>query len=143
VHTVIAASIAIGVLWDVLVVRLMGGRLIDALAPAWLLAGSIAGVVAGLFTIRTRQWQEGRETVLHGIATYYLGMVVYWGSFVVLQRILLSIQHRGWTDFDLQDHLTLILLFLAYGTLPFGLLLIPLTFLSRYVLWKLYTESSA
>jgi hypothetical protein len=138
----VAASIGLGLVWNLLAVRLMGGRAVDALAPAWLLAGGIAGLAAGLFTVRSRR-REGRETLLHGLATYYLGIVVYWLSFVVVQRILLSLRHGGWTDFDLRDHLMLILTLLSYGTVPYGLVLIPLCFATRYVVWRVYLRYAA
>ena len=141
-RSVIPVSIALGIVWNVIAVRLMGGRMVDALAPAWLLAGALAGAAGGAFTVWSRQRRDGRESLLYGIATYYLGIVVYWASYVVIQRIILCVQHGGWTDFDLRDHLSLIVTFLMYGTVWFGLILIPLCFLSRHVIWKIYTRNA-
>ena len=142
-RTVIPVSIALGIVWNVVAVCLMGGSLLDALAPAWLLAGALAGVAAGVFTIWSRRRRDGRESFLYGIANYYLGIFVYWVSFVVIQRAIMCVQHGGWTDFDLHDHLKLILMFLLYGTVWFGVILIPFCFLSRYVLWTIYTRNAA
>lgn len=142
-QTVLPISIALGIVWNVIAVCLMGGRLTHALRPVWLLAGALAGVAAGLFTIWSRRRSDGRESLLYGIATYYLGIFVYWLSFVVIQRVILCVQSGGWTDFNLRDHLRLILVFLGYGTAWFGVILIPLSFLSRQVLWKMYSRNTA
>jgi hypothetical protein len=142
-RTVIPVSIVLGIVWNVVAVCLMGGRPLDAFAPGWLLAGALAGLAAGVFTIWSRRRRDGRESFLYGIANYYLGIFVYWASFVVIQRAIMCVQHGGWTDFDLHDHLNLILIFLLYGTVWFGVILIPFCFLSRYVLWTIYTRNTA
>jgi len=142
-RTVIPVSIALGIVWDVIAVRLMGGKFVDAFSPAWLVSGALAGISAGLFTIWSRRRREGRESFFHIVATYYLGIFVYWIGIVVIARAILCVQHGGWTDFGLRDHLKMILIFLTYGTYPFGLILIPLSLLSRNVLWKIYTRNVA
>lgn len=116
----------------------MGGRIVDALSSAWLPAGAIAGLVAGGYAIQSRRRRDGQESLLHGVAGYYLGIVAYWLSYVVIERLRLCYEHGGWTDFDLHDHLSLILIFLLYGTFWYGIFLIPLNFLSRHLLWKVY-----
>ncbi len=135
---VIVVSVVFGILWNIAAVRLMGGGLPEACRPTWLLAGVAAGVAAGLFTIWSRTRRDGRETLLYGIATYYVAIVVYWAIFVVLERINMCIQWGGWTDFDLHDHLTMVLMFFVYGTLPWGIVLIPLCLLSRELIWRAY-----
>ena len=85
-RTVIPVSIALGIIWNLLAIWLLGGRVVDALTPGWLLAGALAGVAAGVFTMWSRRQRDGEESVLYGIATYYLGILVYWGSFVVIER---------------------------------------------------------
>jgi hypothetical protein len=142
-RTVISVSIALGIVWNVVAVCLMSGRLLDAFTPGWLLAGALAGVAAGLFTIWSRRRRDGRESFFYGIANYYLGIFVYWASFVVIQRVIMCVQHGGWTDFDLHDHLNLILIFLIHGTVWSGVILIPFCFLSRYVIWTIYTRNAA
>ena len=141
-YTVILVSIALGVVWNGIAVRLMGGTFADAFSLGWIIAGAIAGVAAGVFTIWSRRRRDGRESVFFGIATYYLGIFVYWVSYVVIQRAIICLQHGGWTDFNLHDHLQLILVFLVYGTVYIGVVLIPMSFASRYVLWKIYTAPS-
>ena len=142
-RTVILASIILGTLWNIVAICLMRGKLVDAFSPGWLLAGAIAGVAAGMFTIWSRRRRDGQESFFYGVANYYLGILVYWGSFVVIERIIMCVKHRGWTDFDLRDHLNLILMFLIYGTVWYGVILIPLSFLSRHVLWKIYIRQTA
>jgi hypothetical protein len=135
---VIPFSIAVGLLWNFLAVRMMGGDFRDALRPSMLIAGATAGLSTGLFTIWSRQRRGGAESFLHVLATFYLGIIVYWLSLLFVERIIMCVQHGGWTDFDLHDHLSLILIFLGYGTILYGIFLIPLTFLSRYLVWKMY-----
>jgi hypothetical protein len=142
-RAVISFSILLGLVWNTMVVRLMGGHLADVFRPSWLLAGAIAGAVAGWFTVWSRKRQGGAESFLYGVATYHLGMLTYWASFVVFERVWMCLQHGAWTDFDLRDHLVLIWLFFFYGTICFGILLIPLSFLSRYFVWRIYRKFTA
>lgn len=135
-------SILLGLAWNAIVSALMSGRPQDAFTPSWLAAGAIAGLTCGRYTVRSRLRRDGAESFAHVLATYYLGMVVYWAVFVVVQRVTLCIRARGWTDFDLHDHLVLIWWFFAYGTLKYGILLIPLAFLSRLVIWKVHRASA-
>jgi len=141
-RAVIPVSIALGIIWNVIVVCLMGGTVADAFTLPWLPAGALAGVAGGVFTVWSRRRRDGDESVLYGIATYYLGILVYWGSFVVIERAIMCVEHGGWTGFDLHDHLRLILTFVAYGSVC-GVLLIPLCFLSRYALWEIYIRTAA
>jgi hypothetical protein len=48
----------------------------------------------------------------------------------------------GWTDFDLADHLGLIVTFVVYGTVWYGVLLVPACYLSRRLVWALYLRTS-
>ena len=137
---VLLFSVWLGLLWNIIAVCLLGGRVTGAFRPSWLLAGALAGIVAGVFTIWSRKRREGEESLFLVLATYYLGIVTYWATFVVVERITMCIRHGGWTDFDLRDHLVLVWTFLFYGTLWFGIILIPLTFLSRYMLWAVYKK---
>ncbi|MBW8782886.1 MAG: hypothetical protein JF599_13505 [Verrucomicrobia bacterium] len=127
-----------GLVWSFLAVRLMGGRFEDLHIP-FLIAGITAGIAAGVHTIRTRKKKGGDEGILAGIACYYLAIVIYWAVWLVAERVSMCIELRKWTDFDLHDHLNLIWVYLFYGTIPYGLLLIPLCFLNRWVVWRAYT----
>ena len=142
-RAVISFSILLGLVWNTIVVCLMGGHVVDAFRPSSLLAGAIAGAVAGLFTVWSRKRQGGAESFLYGVATYYLGMLTYWAGFVIIERTWMCLEHGGWTDFDLRDHLGLIWLFLFWGTVWFGVLLIPLSFLSRHFVWNIYRRFTA
>lgn len=139
----VCVSIILGLLWNVIAVSLIGGRLRDALEVGWVAGGALAGLVAGCFTVWSRKRTDGHETFAYGFATYYLGIVTYWASFVLIERVRLCLQHGGWTGFDLRDHLILIYWYLMLGTLPYGLILIPLNFLSRYVVWRVYRRHAA
>lgn len=138
----IPLSILFGLIWNTIAVCLIGGRVEDSFRPSWLAAGVIAGIVAGWFTIWSRRRGDGEEHVRYGLATYYLGMLVYWASFVVLERVRLCVQHGGWTDFNLRDHLMLGVLMLVYGTLMYGVILVPLALLTRRLIWSAYCRYS-
>lgn len=137
---VIAVSLAAGAAWNVLVVLLMGGRMAEALRPGFLLAGLAAGLAGTWFTIRSRSAREGRESLRDVLATYALGIVVYWAVFVVFERIRLCIDNGGWTEFNLGDHGKL-LIWLFYGAALYGIALIPLTWLTRRVVWTAHVRS--
>ena len=137
-RAVIALSVLLGLAWNMIAVYLMGGGIADSFKPGWLIAGALAGVAAGVFTVWSRKRRDGRESILWGLATYYLGIFVYWLAFVLIERALMCIEKGGWTDFDLPDHLKLIWLFLIFGTVWYGIILIPVAFLSRYVIWKVW-----
>ena len=139
---VLSASVLLGLVWNGVAVCLLGGTLRDSLSLGWLLAGAIAGLAAGCFTVWSRKRSYGDESFLGGVATYYLGIVSYWASFVVIERVRLCWSAGGWTDFELHDHLGLIAVLLLYGTVYYGILLIPLCFLSRRVLWALYERTT-
>ena len=138
----IAVSIALGVIWNFIAVYLMGGRFFDAFTPSFLLAGALTGGAAGVFTIWSRQRKNGRESLFYGVVNYYLAILLYWMSFVFFERAIMCAQYGGWTSFDLDDHLKMIFIFLWFGTVPFGIILIPLTFLSRHLIWSIYKRSA-
>lgn len=133
------ASIAIGLLWNLLPVRPMGGTTREATAPVWVVASAITGALAGGFTVWSRARRGGREHVVDVIATYSLGIVAYWACFVAIARIVLGVRQGGWTDCDLRDHRVLIVPLLTHGTLWYGLVVVPLTFVSRHVVWRVHT----
>ena len=139
----ISFSIFLGLVWSTLAVCLIGNKGADSFRPSWLLAGAIAGAVAGLFTVWSRRRRNGAESILYGVATYYLGILTYWAGIVVIERVLMCLQVVDWTDFDLRDPLAMILIFLFYGTIWFGIILIPLCFLSRYIVWRIYRRFAA
>lgn len=140
-RAVIALSVILGLAWNVLALPLMGGRLVDALTPAWLTAGVCAGVAAGLFTVWSRLRVDGRESLLHVLSAFYGSIVVYWLTFLVAERLIMCVEHGGWTSFDLRDHFVLIVPFLVYCTVGAGLLLLPFTLLFRLLIWKVYTRT--
>jgi hypothetical protein len=141
IRTVLLLGVALGVGWHVIVVLLMRGRWNDALRPSWIIGAVLAGLVCARFTVWSRERRGGRESFWSVLATFYLGMVVYWAGFVVLERAIMCLRQRGWTGFELHDHLVMIYWFALYGTIQFGLLLVPLTFASRWAVWRVYSSS--
>lgn len=137
----VSVAVVLGLLWSLLVVRLMGGSLRESLSPEWLLAGAFAGLGAGGFTGWSRTRRDGREHALDVIATYYLAMLAYWLVFAATARLGMVIRHGGWTSFDAGDHLRLLATFATLGTFPYGLVLVPLTWASRALVWRVETAA--
>ena len=138
---VFIVSIVMGFGWNLIAMYIMGGKPANALSLGFAGGGVVAGAFAGWYTVWSRRRSEGAETFFHGISNYYLAIVVYWAGIVVLERIRMCIQYGGWTSFDLHDQLILVFWFVVLGTFPYGLILIPLGFASRHVVWKIYTRS--
>jgi len=126
-----------GVVWHTIVVLLMGQSLGDA-ASAAMIAGAIAGLCAGFLTVRSRQHRHGRESVLDGVVTYYLAVVAYAVSLVVI-GLLADLGSTGKT-LGVVDALAaswaLSWYAIIFATL-LGIVLIPLCFLTRHLLWRL------
>ncbi len=74
-----------------------------------------------------------------GVGCYYAAILAYWVVWIVVERIVLCVEFGGWTDFDLRDHLGIVLIYLVYGTLPYGLVLIPLCFANRWLVWRTFS----
>jgi hypothetical protein len=140
---VFVISMGLGVAWNVVAVLLMGGGPYDAFTASFLVAGGLAGMSAGLFTVWSLRRRDGKESFGYGMATYYLGILVYWVCFVALERVRLCLECGSWTSFDLRDHLMFGYIFVIYGTVYFGIFLIPLNFLSRQLVWLAYRRRSA
>ncbi len=143
-RVVVPASIALGLAWNLIARFLMGARHpADLFEISGMLAGALAGMAAGAHTLRTRDRAGAGRRFLDGLATYYLGMVVYWIGFVLIERVRLCVEHGGWTDLGLREHLRLIVSFGLYGTLWYGIALIPLALLSRALLIRLHDWSES
>ena len=137
--TPLIVSAVTGLAWSLLTVLLMGGSAADWARVSFIVAGIAAGLVAGFQTISSRKRKSGKEGFLSGLACYYLAMFVFWASWLLVERISMCIEHRGWTDFDLHDHVNMLGVYLIYGTIPpWSLLLIPLCFANRLLVWKTY-----
>jgi len=131
-----------GLAWSLLAVLLMGGTEADWFRASFILGGICAGSVAGAQTARTREKRNGRESVLAGMACYYIAIFIFWAVWFTTERIGMCISRGGWTDFDLSDHLNMLVIYFVYGTIPpWGLFLVPLCFLNRYFVWKIYERS--
>jgi hypothetical protein len=132
-------SAVTGLAWSLLSVILMGGSAGDWVRVSFIAAGIAAGIIAGLQTISSRERRSGKEGLWPGLACYYLAVIAFWASWILVERISMCIEYRGWTDFDLSDHINMLMLYLIYGTIPpWSLLLIPLCFANRWLVWKTY-----
>lgn len=142
-RAVIPFSILLGFIWNMIAVLLMGGRAVDSFRWSLLVAGASAGLAAGLFTVWSRRRLQGEEGFFYGLANYYLAIFIYWLSQVVVERAWLCWKAGRWTNYELHDHINLLWVFLIHGTLWFGVILIPLTFLTRHLVWRLYQKFEA
>lgn len=124
-------SAACGIAWHTLITLLLGRSLLDALS--WrLLPGIAAGLAAGMFTIWSRTRRGGRESVWDVIATYYLAVAVY-----IVAGVPLVIFER---DLHLGQLLGAVVGALYYAAIVatlLGVVLIPLCFATRHLLWRL------
>ena len=138
-RVVLPTSIALGLGWNLIVRWLMGARRpADLFEIGWMVAGALAGAVAGAYTVRVRDRVGSVRRFADGLAAYYLAMAVYGAAFVLIDQVGLSVRHGGWTTFDLSDRLRLIASFAVYGTLWYGIGLIPLAFVSRTLILRAY-----
>ena len=134
-------STALGLGWSALAVRLMGGRWVDALGLSWLIAGVVSGLVAGRFTLWSRARRDGREHVLDVFATFYLAVLVYWAMYVVGERVILLVQHGRWMSFETDDA-RMLMAMVWLGTTLYGVVLLPLTWASRILVWRVYERAA-
>jgi hypothetical protein len=136
-------SVALGIAWNVIAMWLMSGETSNAFTSRWFFSGVVAGLAAGWFTIWSRRRRQGKEGWLYVLATYYLGILVYWAAQVVIHQVSLIVQRGGWTGFNLFEHLNMITVFLVFGSTWFALILIPLSFFSRKLVWNIYCRETA
>jgi hypothetical protein len=134
---VILVSLVLGFLWNAVAVYLMDGQANDVIMSGFTIAGGVAGVVAGLFTVWSRKRTFGEERLALVLANYAVGIFAYWASFVIFERIRLCWKAGGWTDFDLADQLTMIA-WLFIGGVIYSFILVPLCYVSRHVVWAIY-----
>lgn len=127
-------SVGLGYGWHTLVQTLMGVDLRTMHDPAWVLAGLLAGLAYGLVAPARR----GRGKIRHVVGTYLLSIFVYWAVHLIIARVILCLHAGGWTDFDLHDQLMIIFVFLIPGTVAYGVVLLPLAMLSRWLVWRVY-----
>jgi hypothetical protein len=105
-------------------------------------ASILAGLAAGILTIWTRSRAEGAETAFGILATYFGGAAVMCVSPYLLLAIEAFFTDGRFYFMDLRsitgEAVGVLILGLLLA-LPFGVVLVPLCYLSRRVVWKLYT----
>ena len=129
-------SMALGVVWHTIVALLMGG-LAGPVLSWFMLAGLPAGLAAGSFTVWSRKRRQGRESIVLGLATYYLAVTVY---SVASSAIGITVYLRG-AELSAIPTVLIGRLFYAffYGTI-LGVVLIPFCFLTRHLLWQFHVR---
>lgn len=129
-------SMALGLLWHTIVALLMGG-LAGPVLSWFMLAGLPAGLAAGAFTVWSRERRQGRESIVLGLVTYYLAVAVY---SVSSSTIGIALYLRGADLTGIPVVLIGRLLYaFFYGTV-LGVVLIPLCFLTRHLLWQFHVR---
>lgn len=127
-------SVLCGVVWHVLVMLLLTRGKAEILSPL-LLAGGLAGLVAGGYTVWSLRRNGGRERVLHVVANYYIGVWAYAVFGAVLHTLVGGGLSAGWGRAFAGA-----CSFFYYATLiatVAGVLLIPLCWLTRLIVWDL------
>jgi carbon starvation protein CstA len=135
---VVTLSALFGVVWHTIVVLLLG-RDIKAAVSAAMIAGAIAGVCAGFLTVRSRERHHGRESVLDAVLAYYLAVVVYAVSLVWIGWLTGAGSQGEEIGVLSAFGLSWVMPWYAviFATLPAGIVLLPLSFLTRFLLWRL------
>jgi hypothetical protein len=134
--TSLAVSALLGIIWAVLVVYLLTGFRSGYIPVVWLwiMPGVGAGLMAGYSVIWSTR--RGWGFFKRGFLSYYSGIIGYW----ILLFIALRFQNGLWGTFNLRDNLNLLPMLLLYGTIPYGVILIPLGFLSAFSIHRIYTR---
>ncbi len=132
----LVASLCFGIIWHCIAMVLMGASLADYLG-SWVVPGAAAGLAAGVHTIWSRVRAGGKESLIHGISTYYLGIMFYWLGILLSEQIAYGTSGLYWIDIDTNDHIKLLGFFLFYGTFQWSPILIPLSFLTRAAVWAI------
>lgn len=130
-------SMLFGVAWHTIVVLLMGQPLGDA-GSLGILAGAVAGLCAGSLTVRSRERHHGRESIFDGILTYYVAVIVYVLTSVVI-GVVVDAYARGSSSVGPLGFLAASWVLTWYAVLfasLAGVLLVPLCFLTRRFLWR-------
>ncbi len=135
------ASLCFGIIWHCIAMLLMGASQEDYLG-SWLVPGATAGIAAGVHTIWSRVRAGGKESLLHGIATYYLGIMFYWLGVLLSEHLAYGTTGLYWIDINTNDHIKLLGFFLFYGTFQWSPILIPLNFLTRAAVWAIAKPKS-
>jgi hypothetical protein len=136
--TALTLSAITGLAWGLIAYFLIGGDFVSGIPWSMLIAGAVAGILAGAHTVRSRKKKEGKEGTGSVFACYYLSIVVFWSVWFVFDRGAMCISHGGWTDFDLKDSFLLLVYYLLLGTVPYGLAFVPLCFLNRWLVWRAF-----
>lgn len=124
-----------GIAWHALFVMMMSDNLYDAFR--WtLIAGAVAGYYAGRFTIWSRQQRDGRESLLDVVVTYYLGVGVYYLCGI---PILMLAGEGTLSITDIIPAFCFALTYVGFAATVFGLVLMPLCWLSRHIVWRVHT----
>lgn len=127
-------SVLCGTVWHALVMLLLteGTAEIPSLL---LIAGGLAGLVAGGYAVWSLRRNGGRERVLHVVVNYYIGVWAYAVFGAVLQTLVGDGLSEGWGRAFARS-----CSFVCYATLiatVAGVLLIPLCWLTRFIVWDL------
>lgn len=139
----LAVSACTGVGWGLFVLLLMsGGSLRDPSGRySWLviglIAGGIAGVCAGAFTIWSRRRNEGEESIIAGIVTYYLGIFAFWLVMFGIPHSIVFLLEGDLFSRNFGDGVRVLWIMAFYGTFA-GTLLVPFCFFNRALVWMVY-----
>jgi hypothetical protein len=137
-------SLVLGVMWQAMLVDLFGRRVFDPLDGPLTgpLAGAIAGLCAGELTFRSRHRRQGRESIRDGVLTFYAGVLSYALALsligVVVYVCVGNATLRGIESYP--QAVFGVCLYAVVGVILWGVVLIPLCFMTRFLFWQLCGE---
>ena len=131
----LVASFFLGIAWQLLY-TIISGEFVWQLDVLFSLAGGLTGIFSGYYTIWSRIKCSGRESPIHVIANYYLSICFFWLTVVAVIYI-----KNGFALDGILEVAKILIVFLVYGTIPWGVLLVPLCFICRAAIWQIYRSS--
>ncbi len=125
----IMISIVLGLGWNLIAILLMGGTYEQAWEPVYCVAGAVAGLSAGIYTIWTgRRTETAAGNILFSILTFYVGIFTYWAMETAIAHAIHFYSGGGLMGSNFNEDLKMLGVFLIYGTAGYGIYLFPLCF---------------
>ncbi len=132
-------SIICGFIWHCLIVNFPKRRFeLEQILTRWFFAGGIAGLGAGIYTIWSRRRNLKSESIFHGFMNYYVGILCYWYGIIFVGVCIDLFSFRDVSKINFEEYLTMVFFLMYFGTVFYSPFLIPLTFVTRWVVWSVH-----
>lgn len=121
--------IFIGLIWHTIAMKL-SNSFEYLFNPIFIIGGIASAHFTSEFTIWSRKRANGKEKLIYLLPTYYLGITVYWFFSLFL-----------YSPFTI-DTYKLLCVYFYISTIMYGIILIPLCYLTRKLVWQIYKKTS-